>query len=79
MRSVIVCEGRDDLWFIGYYLYKVLHWEECKPKLWCTAYLPNVTSDQRTLYMSSPDKYNRVLIFSSGGQDNIKALLDDWD
>lgn len=44
MRSVIVCEGRDDLWFIGYYLYKVLHWEECKPKLWCTAYLPNVTS-----------------------------------
>lgn len=78
MRSVIVCEGRDDLWFIGYYLYKVLHWEECKPKLWCTAYLPNVTSGQRTLYMSSPDKYNRVLIFSSGGQDNIKALLDDW-
>lgn len=24
MRSVIVCEGRDDLWFISYYLHRLL-------------------------------------------------------
>ena len=35
MRSVIVCEGRDDLWFISYYLHKALKWDECDASLWC--------------------------------------------
>lgn len=27
MRSVILCEGNDDLWFIAYFLNKVIGWD----------------------------------------------------
>lgn len=30
MKSVVLCEGQDDLWFIGYYLHKVGNWMQCE-------------------------------------------------
>ena len=26
MRSIILCEGKDDLWFIAYFLHKTNGW-----------------------------------------------------
>lgn len=47
MRSVIVCEGRDDLWFISYYLHKVLGWDKCDASLWCKSYSLSAKSGQK--------------------------------
>lgn len=78
MRSVIVCEGSDDLWFLGYYLNKVLQWNTCPSKLWCPAYELSVKRKQEVQYLSSPDNINQVAIFSSGGQDRMKSLVKEW-
>lgn len=56
MRSVIVCEGRDDLWFISYYLHKALKWDECDASLWCKSYNLSAKSGQKVFYMTSPDE-----------------------
>lgn len=52
MRSVIVCEGRDDLWFISYYLHKALKWDECDASLWCKSYNLSAKSGQKVFYMT---------------------------
>lgn len=78
MRSVIVCEGSDDLWFLGYYLNKVLQWNTCPSKLWCPAYELSAKQKQEVQYLSSPDNINQVAIFSSGGQDRMKSLVKEW-
>ena len=78
MRSVIVCEGRDDLWFISYYLHKVLSWDECDASLWCKSYSLSAKSGQKVFYMTSPDEKHQVAIFSSGGQNRLDCLPKEW-
>lgn len=78
MRSVIVCEGNDDLWFIARYLYDTLKWELCQPEEWCPAYGLSKKRKQDIQYLISPNKKDTVAVFSSGGQDRIKSLLPDW-
>ena len=77
MRSIIVCEGRDDLWFISYYLHKVLNWDECDVSLWCKLYSLSIKSGQM-VYMTSPNEKHQVAIFSSGGQNRINLLPKEW-
>lgn len=78
MRSVIVCEGRDDLWFISYYLHKALKWNECDASLWCKSYNLSAKSGQKVFYMTSPDEKHQVSIFSSGGQNRLDCLPKEW-
>ena len=78
MRSVIVCEGRDDLWFISYYLHKALKWDECDASLWCKSYNLSAKSGQKVFYMTSPDEKHQVAIFSSGGQNRLDRLPKEW-
>ncbi len=78
MRSVIVCEGSDDLWFLGYYLNKAFQWDICSSEIWCSAYELSAKTKQEVQYLSSPDNMNQVAIFSSGGQDRMKSLVKDW-
>lgn len=78
MRSIIVCEGRDDLWFLGYYLNKTLNWNICSSDVWCPLYKLSAKKKQEVQYLSSPDGTNQTAIFSSGGQDRMKPLVKDW-
>lgn len=78
MRSIIVCEGSDDLWFLGYYLNKVLSWDICSPELWCPIYELSAKQKQEVQYFYSPNNINQVAIFSSGGQDRMESLVKEW-
>lgn len=78
MRSIIVCEGSDDLWFLGYYLNKKLNWDICSSKTWCSLYALSTKKKQEVQYLSSPDYANQVAIFSTGGQDRMKPLIKEW-
>lgn len=78
MRSIIVCEGSDDLWFLSYYLNKALSWGICSSKSWCHLYGLSSKKNQEVQYLSSPDHTNQVAIFSAGGQDRIKPLIKEW-
>lgn len=85
MRSVIVCEGRDDLWFISYYLHKALKWDECDASLWCKSYNLSAKSGQKVFYMTSPDeKHHHIcrhheddtgLLAVCGGAEHLCTLL----
>ena len=73
MRSVILCEGSDDLWFIAYFLNKTSGWTIAKQQEWSPYYglLPSKAVNgcynrQEVQYMLSADKKNTLAIFSTG-------------
>lgn len=76
MRSVILCEGNDDLWFIAYFLNKVIGWDINgtkwkSPKLSCN----NRFQDVQYMHLM---KTNHVLAIKSvGGQDRMKEALKE--
>ena len=53
MNSIILCEGIDDLWFVGYYLNKVAGWDDYSnhEKFW-KLYQPHPLS-RNSIYNSS--------------------------
>lgn len=82
MRSVILCEGSDDLWFIAYFLNKTSGWTIAKQQEWSPYYglLPSKAVNgcynrQEVQYMLSADKKNTLAIFSTGGQDRMKSTF----
>lgn len=84
MRTVILCEGSDDLWFIAYYLHKKANLVITDKKNWCELYsLPpsNPTNaylrKQEVQYMLSPDKNEKVAVYSVGGQDNLEKGIKE--
>lgn len=80
MRSIIICEGQDDLWFLAYYINKSQQWNTCESQFWCTAYHLDAKENrhQHVIYMISPDSKNQVALFASGGQDQMKPLIKEW-
>lgn len=76
MKSVVLCEGGDDLWFISYYLYKKAHWDiDQRTKGWKT-YQLNVDKKQSVNYMVSATGNQHAAIVSVGGQDRFKAFWE---
>ena len=71
MIRVIICEGKTDVIFLGYYLRKVSDWEYSNkgPKH------PNIKSDK---FEQTVEWYKKgeewLLICAAGGKDNIKAF-----
>lgn len=71
MKSIILCEGHDDLWFSAYYLNKVADWDECekseREKIWSTYRIPETNKKQSVIYMRH-DK-DSCAIWSVSGKD----------
>lgn len=77
MKFVILCEGSDDLWFIAYYLHKSCGWNiDIDKDTWKKYKLP-LKSHQEALYIINGDNRNSGIIISVGGQDRLKAKIDD--
>lgn len=52
MKSVVLCEGPDDLWFIGYYLNKVGGWEKCNSP-WENYTIPILHNGQKVIFLKN--------------------------
>ena len=79
MRSIVLCEGSDDLWFISYYLHKTAQWTMTKAN-WTSYKVPMLNRAQKVNYMENgPDS---VAIWSVGGKDAfaqaVEVILDKF-
>lgn len=72
MKSIVLCEGRDDLWFIGYYLHKKAGWCQCKEP-WKTYHASPLDSRQTVIYLSKGD--DSVAIWSVAGKDRFEPVV----
>lgn len=77
MRSVILCEGTDDLWFLAYYLHKAKHWNVVKRSQWKGAKIPADVGSQDVQYMELPDTAHMLAIKSTDGQGNLEKSAKD--
>jgi len=60
MRSILLCEGPDDLWFSAYYLHKVAGWDTC-----------NTINDLWPLYKVYPANRKQLVEYMSKGIDSV--------
>lgn len=72
MKSVILCEGPDDLWFIGYYLHKVGGWEKCDP-VWKNYTIQELHSGQKVIYLKNGA--DTVAVWCVGGRDAFSETV----
>ena len=78
MRSVVLCEGKDDLWFIAYFLYKTKGWVIDKniKKHW--PYYKIMPKDHtQDVQCILNDQNDFSSIWAVGGQDRMKDALND--
>ena len=74
MKSIVLCEGPDDLWFISYYLHKVDGWVNTKAEsLWRNYRIPQDNIHRKVSYMKKED--NGVAVWSVGGKDSFSEPL----
>ena len=78
MRSVILCEGKDDLWFIAYFLHKTAGWivDKNVKRSWQYYKIPVNDHRQEVQYITN-DLGDYAAIKAVGGQDRLKAELED--
>lgn len=75
MKSVILCEGKDDVWFIAYYLHKCAGWMvDEKATRWKNAKIP-ADHKQTVTYLLCPQNADTTAIVSVGGQDRMKKMV----
>lgn len=72
MKSVILCEGRDDLWFLGYYLHKCAGWKPTKriEYVWKAYGISALNERQEVQYFSCENDH--VAIWSVSGKDSFE-------
>ena len=74
MKSVVLCEGPDDLWFIAYYLHKTAGWNICTPKKhWSNYEVVALTQKQKVVFMEKGDLC--VAIWCVAGKDCFKPAI----
>lgn len=82
MRSILLCEGSDDLWFSAYYLHKVAGWDDCTSvdKLWPNFKVSPLNKRQKVQYFSKNS--DSVAIWCVSGKDSfgsaISTILDKF-
>lgn len=81
MKSVVLCEGQDDLWFIGYYLHKVGEWKKCdSPWKNYTISTSTLGKGQKVIFLKKGK--DTVAVWCMGGKDaflkTISVLLDKF-
>ena len=76
MKSVILCEGKDDLWFISYFLNKTSSWivDNNVKNTW-KLYRISKMEDKNVQYicLENEDKY--AAVFAVGGKDSFKDKI----
>lgn len=79
MKSVVLCEAPDDLWFIGYYLYKSGKWKLCKSP-WENYTIPTLHNGQKVIFLKNENDANTVAVWCVGGKDafpeTVSVLLN---
>ena len=75
MKSVVLCEGRDDLWFISYYLHKTANWNIDKPSksVWKNYQLSTLSERQDIQYLSN--KNDHIAIWSVCGKNSFEKPI----
>ncbi len=74
MKSIILCEGQDDLWFISYFLHKTDGWiMDNNKSLWKNYKIPQNKASRKVAYMKKDN--NGVAIWSVGGKDSFAEPL----
>lgn len=77
MKSVVLCEGHDDLWFISYYLHKTANWKIVKPSksVWKNYRLSPLTERQEIQYLSNGSDH--IAIWSVCGKDSFERPIGE--
>lgn len=75
MRSILLCEGPDDLWFSAYYLNKVAGWDDCKPinKYWPYYQVSPLNKKQKVQYYCKDS--DSVAIWCVAGKDSFAHAI----
>ena len=75
MKSVVLCEGRDDLWFISYYLHKTANWNIVKPSkdVWKHYQLTTLSERQDIQYLKNGN--NHVAVWSVCGKNSFEKPI----
>ena len=79
-RSVILCEGQDDLWFISYYLLHAAGWDNKRAKELWRNYQIKPSKGQNVNYLKR--KNDTALVWCVGGKDAFHdpvATLNDFN
>lgn len=72
MKSVVLCEGKDDRWFIAYYLHKTAGWNTCNAP-WRNYNIVAITDQQEVTYLKKDS--DSVAIWCVGGKDCFDAAI----
>ncbi|MDE7261296.1 MAG: hypothetical protein K2N78_04430 [Oscillospiraceae bacterium] len=72
MKSVILCEGRDDLWFIAYYLHKTADWTTRKDG-WRNYTVAPLSSRQAVQYLKKGG--DSAAVWCVGGKDSFQGAV----
>ena len=72
MKSVILCEGQDDLWFIAYYLHKTAGWVVANEpaEKWTNYKISPLNSRQHVNYLKKDN--DSAAIWCAGGKDSFE-------
>lgn len=77
MKSIILCEGPDDLWFIAYYLHKTIGWDTIRGtairRYWKNYQINPLDNRQQVQYLKRADDH--VCIWCVGGKDRFAECL----
>ena len=72
MKSIVLCEGRDDLWFIAYYLHKTAGWNTCNPS-WNNYNVAAQNCRQKVIYLEKGS--DSVAVWCVGGKDSFNTVI----
>jgi len=76
MRSLILCEAHDEVYFLGYYLYKTEGWLYCKSEELSVNYdLPKSKAKNQIIEVYQKEN-NLVAIWGVGGKDSFTKSFE---
>lgn len=75
MKTVFICEGHDDLWFLYYYLEKKCNWTIDGDK-WKTNKIPQ-KNGRKAIFIRSNDSESIGAIVTGNGQTGISKVIKD--
>lgn len=84
MKSIVLCEGPDDLWFIAYYLHKTAGWDTIEGKrvlwAWKNYQVSPLNDRQQVQYLEK--RTDTVCIWCAAGKDGfsncLKTIVDKY-
>ena len=75
MKTVFICEGQDDLWFLYYYLEKKCNWDIDR-NIWKSNKIPE-NNGRKVIYIKSDESESIAAIVTGNGQSGISEVIND--